>query len=681
MKRARNPVMVLLLLMIPLFIFGQNDLLRRANTQFEREQFYDALTLFRQFQAAGNELSIADQIRVGHCYYQLNNIDRAFDVFLNLEEHLSGYDLFVFASTYHKIGFYSMAIELYRKARPQNPRIQGQIDALIRSCEWAERNQTFNPNVIVNPSTVLTFGQSFGIQYYDRGVVYSSVAEGDEGERRDRQGRVFMNLFYSDLIEGRIENTRIFSQNLVFPYHVGAISFTSDYKTMYYTRSVRVRGGSVLKVFSVEYDGNDWVNEQELNINSNSFSSAHPAVSPDNRFLYFVSDRPGGYGSLDLWVVERRPNRSYGPARNLGPLVNTYGREKFPFISRDNVLYFSSDGHLGFGGLDLFRANNVNGEWRDVANMMLPFNSTKDDFGYVINPNNPYEGFLSTSRRGDGSVDDIFAVIWRQEDDADVTETAAIPIAGLVEASPEVEVIPVAPPVAIVPPVVQPPVANINALPSSFSGLITSTFNGHSLDQVSVVLTDPVTRNEVVSGQSLSNGRFTVSIPDVFRREGQEFDITFRKEEYNSKSLTANILELAEIGRAGILMSPIFKEQGLNEINGLVIPYLGREITPEGYATLDRLAAFLINNPKIVIKLNGHTDARGERRGNLDISQNVAEVAEQYLIAKGVPTDNLIPRGYGERYLVNRCTRGKLCSDQDHLTNRRIEVVVWRFLQ
>ncbi|WP_026472959.1 OmpA family protein [Alkaliflexus imshenetskii] len=679
MKRALNSILVLLFLMSSVAAYGQGALLRRANALYDREEFYEALQVYRQIQANGNELDIEHQIKVGHCYYHLNNIDQAFDVFLNLEDHLSGYDLFVYASTYHKIGFYSMAIDLYRKARPQNPRIQGQIDELIRSCEWAERNQAYNPNVTVNPSTVLTFGQSFGIQYYDRGVVYSSASSDAENARRDRQGRVFMNLYYSDLVDGEIKNTRIFSENLVFPYHVGAISFTSDYKTMYYTRSVRVRGGSVLKVYSVVFDGKDWVNELEISINSNTFNTAHPAVSPDDRFLYFVSDRAGGYGGQDIWVVERRPNRSYGPARNLGPNVNTYGNEVFPFVSKDNVLYFSSDGHVGFGGLDLFKARNVNGEWRNVENMMFPFNSTKDDFGYVIDPNDPSRGFISTGRRGDGSVDDIFTVIWRFDDDEEETAPEpVIPIAGVPE---PVRQEPVTPEPVRPQPVIEEPRVDLSIFPSSFAGIVTSSFNGGNLEGATVTLKDAFTGAEIGRSTTSANGRFSVDIPDRYRREGQEFEVVFSKNEFNPKNVTAGIMDLDEIGKAGISMTPIFKEADLNEISGLVIPYVGNEITADGYRILDRVAAYLLNNRHVVIKLNGHTDARGDRFANLNTSQSIAEKAEAYLTSKGVSPDNLIPRGYGERYIVNNCRRGKLCTDQEHLTNRRVEVVVWRFLR
>jgi outer membrane protein OmpA-like peptidoglycan-associated protein len=110
----------------------------------------------------------------------------------------------------------------------------------------------------------------------------------------------------------------------------------------------------------------------------------------------------------------------------------------------------------------------------------------------------------------------------------------------------------------------------------------------------------------------------------------------------------------------------------------MVIPYVGNKITDEGLQSLNKLAALLVSNPNVVIKLNGHTDSRGNRYNNLNLSQDIADSAEQVLIGKGVNDENVIPRGYGERYLINKCKRGVYCSDKEHLKNRRIEVVVWK---
>jgi flagellar motor protein MotB len=168
-------------------------------------------------------------------------------------------------------------------------------------------------------------------------------------------------------------------------------------------------------------------------------------------------------------------------------------------------------------------------------------------------------------------------------------------------------------------------------------------------------------------------------IPDNYKNEQQEFEIKMSKEgEYISKRMIVNIMELEEINNNGLLMTPVFNDSVLDEISGMVIPYVGNKITDEGLQSLNKLAALLVSNPNVVIKLNGHTDSRGNRYNNLNLSQDIADSAEQVLIGKGVNDENVIPRGYGERYLINKCKRGVYCSDKEHLKNRRIEVVVWK---
>ncbi|MGQ1947148.1 OmpA family protein [Geofilum sp. OHC36d9] len=671
MRPTYHSILILVMVFLPVLATGQSSMYRRANTQFDRGEYYEALQIFNEIVEDGYELDPESKLKVGHCYYQLNNVDEAFNYFMEQEDKLSGYDLYVYALINHKIGFYEGAIDLYRKARPQNPERQGQIDELIRSCEWAMNNQEFLP-VRVNPSSIMTFGQSFGVQYYKDGIVYSSASPEKEGGKKDRQGRNFLSLYYSDLDGDNLKNTRVFSRNLVFDYHVGAISFSPDEKAMYYTRTVRVKGGdNKLKIFSVVFDGSDWVDDIDLNINSNDYDNAHPAVTPDGKSLIFVSNRPGGYGGKDLWMADIKPNRTLTNVRNLGPKINSFGDELFPFVSTDNILYFSSDGHVGFGGLDLYRSKNENGVWSAAENMMQPFNSYKDDFGYVINPKDKNRGFLSTNRTGEGN-DGIFYVQYREEESEPEAKSTA-PVIGLL---PETVVDTVTIP-EVVP--VEEVKVDLSIFPDSFASVVTSSFNGNAIQGANINLTDPVTGKQIGVITSGSNGRFEVPIPDAYRKEGQDIHIAVSKDEFKTYTLDANIMELKEVGKAGILLAPIFKEPDLNEISGLVIPYEGNTITADGYRKLDQVAAYLLNNPQVVIKLNGHTDARGNMITNLNTSQSIAEAAGKYLESKGVSESNYIPRGYGERYILNKCRRGKLCDKAEHLQNRRIEVVVWRF--
>jgi len=653
------------------FVFAQKSEINKGNKYFSQEEYFRALESYNQAEAKGAEFSVDIKKKIAYCYYYLNDIDKAFEMFTTLESKLKPEDYFTYASTIHKFGFYQGAIEWYEKAKKEGGANPIQVKELIKSCKWAEANSQLRDDIRVTPSTLLTFGQSFGIQYYKDGVVYSSASEVNT-KKLDKTGKEFLNLFYSQLDDDGniVEGTaRPFSKNLMFDYHVGAISFTSDYKTMYYTKSVRVKGGrSIIKIFSVQYDGNDWINETELPICSNDYDVAHPAVSPDDKYLYFVSNMRGSMGGTDIYRAERKPGGQFGTPVNLGRGINTYGDERFPFISKDNKLYFASDGHIGFGGLDIFEASlDDNGKWGEVKNLMKPINSNYDDFGYVLDPKDPTRGFLSSNNFGDHSKDVIFIISPREK--KDVEEEDAAPIAGLeniVTQQEEQET-------------TVEETADLSKSPVAFETKITSTFNGTPVEGVSVVLKDPNTGNTVVEGQTDASGLISLTIPDEFRNDDQEFEVLISKEgEFSGKRMIIGIKEFEALKNNGLKMTPIFNDAVLDDISGMVIPFEGDKITAEGYKTLDKLAAFLIANPNIVIKLNGHTDARGNKYNNLNLSQLIADQAEEYIVSKGVNEENVIPRGYGERYLINKCKRGVYCTDAEHLVNRRVEVVVWR---
>ena len=690
MKPTNIISIVLLFCLISFSALGQSRQVRRGNNFFEDGEYFKALEMFEEAQDAGEDLSIQTRIRIAHCYYELNNIDAAFNLFRELEDHLRGQDLFTYASATHGFGFYQGAIDLYNECLDKGIGNPAQIRELIRSCEWALENETFSTDYFVNPSDLLTYGQSFGIQYYKDGVVYSS-SSGDK-EEVDRYGKEFLNLYYSPIKDGKIQEQRLFSENLVFDYHVGAIAFTSDEKTMYYTRAVRVRGGdSRIKIFQVTFDGFEWGNEKELSINSDNYDCAYPAVTPDDKYLLFSSNMKGGHGGTDLYIVERRANGRFGQPQNLGAQINTFGNERFPFVSDTYDLYFASDGHIGFGGLDIFKAIHQGGtKWGDVKNMMKPFNSNKDDFGYVIDPNDPKQGFLSSNRIGNGDNDVIFYVEPRSQKEADNekendSDMDMVPMGGLLyDESGSVVVKDQEQPQPEPKPenkTITEPEVDLSTFPDAFSTTVNSTFNGTAIEGASVIVKDNNSGDVVVEGSTDRNGKIHLLIPDEYRKEGQSFEISINKgDEYNGKNMIVDIMELEDISRNGVQLTPVFDDAVLDDIGNMVIPYRGEDITSEGQKILDKLAAYLSNNPNVVVKLNAHTEARGNKYNNLLTSQKVAEKAEQYLMKRGIDDKNIIPRGYGERYLLNNCRRGKLCDDSKHLENRRIEVVVWKML-
>jgi tetratricopeptide (TPR) repeat protein/5-hydroxyisourate hydrolase-like protein (transthyretin family) len=675
MKPNSRISLLLLLLLFVAAANGQRTELKNAQEFLANEEYYRALESYRLAGEKGAQYNTQTKIEMARCYFHLKNVTEALQRYDELQESLTGEDVINFASCWHQEGGFEIAIEWYEKAKKQgaNPL---DMNALIKACEWAKENGAYNRDVVVNPASLLVGDQSFGIQYYEDGVVYSAEKKGKSKEV-DRSGKGFLNLAYSKLVDGEIqEGSRSFSKNLESDYHVGATAFTTDFSRIFYTKPVRIKGGeSRLKIFTSVFDGEDWVNERELSINSDGYDVAYPAVSPDNKYLYYSSTQPtGSFGGKDLYRAEIKPSGEVGKGENLGKGINTFGNEEWPFIDKAGNLYFASDGHLGFGGLDVFRAESTGNGFGTPVNLRQPVNSGKDDFGYVLDPKDQLHGFLSSNRIGNGNTDAVFTIAPPMEEEE---EEDAPPIFGLdevpvvdMEAEAPVETIPVVIPV------------DLSRYPTVLATKITSTFNGGAIQGVSVEIRDANDGTFIGSGVSGDDGRVSIIIPDEFKKEDQEFEIKFSKgDEFNSKRMIVNIMEVEDINNNGLSLTPIFRDDVLDDIGTMIIPYVGNEITKEGLAVLDELATYLSLNPNIVVKLNGHTEAKGNRYNNLNVSQGMAEKAEQIMISKGINDEQMIPRGYGERYLKNECKRGVYCSDSEHLINRRIEVVVWRILE
>lgn len=223
----------------------------------------------------------------------------------------------------------------------------------------------------------------------------------------------FLDLYVTVNTSGK-RNTERLKGGVNTKFHESSATFSKDGKTVYFTRNNRAKriskeGKILLTIYKATYENGKWRHEEELPFGSDTYSIAHPALSPDGKFLYFASDMPGSFGKSDLYVVELYEDGSYGKPKNLGSEINTPGRETFPFISDKGNLFFASDGHLGYGGLDIFMTLpqiDIYGGTQ-VYNLGEPINSFEDDFTFIINEESNV-GFFASNRRGGFGGDDIY---------------------------------------------------------------------------------------------------------------------------------------------------------------------------------------------------------------------------------------------------------------------------------
>lgn len=405
---------VLVILLIVVFepvLFSQT----RADKLFERGDYLEALKLYqKELENKGEDGTDKGDLlkmRVANCFFHLNDVVRAGQVYKAVNPDLMGAeDLTYYAITLIHSGDYDKAAEQVELAESlgADPVM---LERIKGSCEFAAEVAKEKPVYTANKTKIDFAGFSAGVAYYKgRSVILAAPGMGEEA-LKDSRGykvtRLYNAVFTGDGTSGRLLP---FANELADKYHIGAVAFTSDYKRIYYTRTILKKDGtSILKLMTAEEEGGKWTNIEELNINSDDYSCAHPCLYRDS-LLFFVSDMPGGIGGKDIYMAPIQ-GAQCGEIMNLGDRINTMFDELFPFIAKNGKLYFASNGHIGLGGLDIFESQMYfDGTFSAPLNMGRPINSSMDDFALVFRDTTCTDGYVSSNRGGTGYNDFLFAL-------------------------------------------------------------------------------------------------------------------------------------------------------------------------------------------------------------------------------------------------------------------------------
>jgi len=345
--------------------------------------------------------------------------------------------------------------------------------------------------------------------------------------------------------------------------------------------------------------------------------------SPDRKRLYFTSDRPGGYGGTDIYYSEIHDRGGVGSPINAGPAVNTEGNEMFPFINEEGKLFFSSDGHVGFGQLDVFSTiSNEEGEIVDVINLGTPINSSSDDFGYYGLPNG-IDGYVSSNREGGMGGDDIYKFKF----------TPALDVEGFV-------------------------IDGVNEQP---------------LDSVHIKLFDQKTNTLVAQAVTDEKGyyRFPINRKSTYMIEAVRKTHPHKNIYFNTSG-TPNAQKMV---RKDIVLEPVLDLKLLADLNKIYFDFNKSNIRPDAALELDKVVRVMTKTyPDMIIKLEAHTDPVGSHNYNDGLSQRRAKSTYEYLIANGISEDRIISyKGFGKRMPINHCTSKKDCSPEELELNRRTE--------
>jgi len=465
--------------------------------------------------------------------------------------------------------------------------------------------------------------------------------------------------------------------------HEGPLSYDDKSGLVYFTRTQRARKTNSrqnkdsivlkLKIMQASLYG-DKSSVEEVNINDDQYNACHPAISQDGQTLIFASDRPGGYGGMDLYAA-RAYEGKWVSVTNLGPTINTSNHEFFPAIYRDSMLVFASDRPGGAGKIDQYISLLDRGIWTDAELLPYPLNSPQDDLGLVIGQNGR-SGYFSSSRPGGLGEDDIY--MWQSEksifnrDRTPQLQTVAISVLDKLLLT-------------------EIPMAKIRIWPIDFGkgGItadnpnlewLTVKENGELLFKINPVKSpdslDMMTdESGLAKTQLKQNQYYQINIQAPGYENGQMFYKVPLQDDSMQVILSPLSLDLPEETPQEIL--PFDTTPGsVLVIENIYYKYDSYEISDSAVAELDLLASFMKNNPDVKIMLEAHTDSRGTDTYNLTLSQKRAVSAKLYLEKKGVESFRIRTHGYGEKKLRNHCKDGVKCTEKEHRYNRRTEVIV-----
>lgn len=592
---------ILLILVTSYEASAQRRKSERAYTSFTAGEYYDAIDLFKD---AYSKTKKADKnqrtelvFMIAECYRLTNDPKNAETWYkLAVKSSFSRTEAqFWLAESMKKNGKYPAAIDEFRKYKQVSP-TDSRADQEIRSCElaedWMKNPEAYKVDELKDiNSRESDFSAAFGRD--DFGTIYfTSSRDGVAGKKtHGATGQNFTDIFESKVDKKSKWSTPVPVDGLNSEFEEGTPSFSSDYKELFFTRcetGKREKKGCI--IMSSTRNGDKWSTPKNIGILPDSLVAAHPSISKDELTLYFVSDLPGGFGKKDLWKVTRaRPGDAWSKPVNLGPDINTSGDELFPYIREDGTLYFSSDGLIGLGGLDIYKATpQPDGSWA-VVNMKPPVNSFADDFGITFE-NESEKGIFSSTRKGKGD-DDLY--------------TFELPplrfnVTGLVKDE-----------------------KTGTPIPSSVVQLIAS--DGSNLQ-----------------AETGTGGDFKFALkPDV------DYIFLASKRGYlNGKEKeTTKGQDKSRDFMVTILLTGIDKPI---ELPNILYDFGKWDLRPESMVSLDKLVETLLDNPNVTIELMSHTDSRDTEEYNQTLSQKRAQVVVQYLIDKGIEADRLIAKGYGE---------------------------------
>lgn len=615
--------------------FGQTSQLKTADKKYEKYSYIDAIEIYEKVAEKGHKSAELFK-KLGNSYYFNAELDKAahwYKELFNLNEEVEPEYYFRYAQCLKAIKDYENAnkyLELFAK-NSNDPR----GDAFLNNPNYLEKIEENSGKYTLGTININSEYSDFSPSFFNNQIVFTSAR---------KEGAIYSKIHswtkqnFTDLYvatknaDGSFSPVENFSKEINTKFNESSPVFTKDGKTMYFTRNNFNDGKKgkddektmLLKIYKASLVDGKWANITELPFNSDNYQVAHPALSPDEKTLYFASDMPGGLGGSDLYKVSIKEDGTFGNPENLGNIINTPARESFPFVGHDNTLYFASDGHLGLGGLDVFETKLNNGSYSKPLNLGKPINSSMDDFGFIVNDKNA--GYLSSNREGGNGFDDIYT---------------------------------------------------FTVCSQKIHGVITDLKTKEVLPNAKVELYDEQMKklSEVLADDK-GYYSFTADC-------NHKYTVRASKEEYESNEKMVTTAKETGETKVDIALErtvfPIDEGTDLAKIFDISMIYFDLDkwnIRPDAAKDLQKIIEVMQQYPNMTVDIRSHTDSRQTHKYNELLSDRRAKSTLEFMVKNGIDRKRLTAKGYGETQLVNGCSDGVPCSEEEHQKNRRSEFII-----
>lgn len=605
----------------------------KADMEFGQGNYLKALKQYEEL-AAQDKSGHKYLAKIGDCNFFLKNYDKAEKSYAKyLEKNTTPIIVRLrYAQTLMYQGNYEGAQVQLVEFRNGNPSEHAALaDLLLKSINYAmQAAPDTNSKYVIQKSDIKIGGLYLGGNSFRDALLTSKPKDASSATPGYSfssypfgQNKPFSAVTYTDSINGK--------------YYMGSPSFSADFKTMYFTMNksdketapekqfakynISPSGKNTLSIYSSKLKDGKWSDIQQMPFCSIDFSDTHPSITQDGKYLFFASNRPGGFGGYDIYYSKNEGSGKWGTPINLGGKINTAYDEMNPFSLRDTLLYFSSNGRVGFGGADIYYAYGSNGKFGEPNNMGPGFNSYADDFGIAIDTSEAY-GLFASNRDTKSGVDEI----WYFE-------------------------------------------KVVNYI--SGSGNTKDKYTSATLPGVTVTVMEQGKETPLAVLMSNARGEYRY---DKFE-PGKKYMLRGEKDGYLKREIYVDP-SFTDMGKLDLSLDPKLKKNDTFTYNDILFDYNKADLLPASIGTLNKLADLLLANKGAIVELSAHTDCRGTDSYNERLSQRRAESAVNYLVSLGVDENRIIAKGYGEKRLKNRCRDGVTCTEEEHLVNRRVEIKV-----